>query len=115
MTIFAQFGIPDTVVSDNGPTFVSNEFKSYLQHQGICHVTSTPYHPASNGLAERAVQIVKNGLKRNTTGTLTERLACLLFNYRISPHGMTGVSPSELMFNRVVKSKLMNPIYGFNG
>ena len=105
-TLFAQFGIPDTIVSDNGPTFVSHEFESYLQHQGIRHVTSAPYHPASNGLAERAVRIVKNGLKRNTTGTLTERLACLLFNYRISPHGTTGVSPSELMFNRVVKSKL---------
>ena len=104
--LFAQFGIPDTIVSDNGPTFVSAEFESYLQQQGIHHFTSAPYHPASNGLAERAVQIIKNGLKRDTTGTITDRLARILFNYRISSQNTTGVSPSELMFNRQLKSKL---------
>ena len=51
-TLFAQFGIPDTIVSDNGPTFVSQEFQEYLQRNGIHHNTSAPYHPASKGLAE---------------------------------------------------------------
>ena len=80
-TLFAQFGIPDTIVSDNGPTFVSQEFREYLQRNGIHHITSAPYHRASNGLAERAVQIVKNGLKRDTNGTIYDRLARILFNY----------------------------------
>ena len=105
-SLFAQFGLPDTIVSDNGPSFTSHDFEMYVKQQGIRHVTSSPYHPASNGLAERAVQIVKNGLRRDLTGTLIERLARILFNYRVSPHSTTGVAPSELMFGRMIKSKL---------
>ena len=54
-TIFACFGIPDTVVTDNGTCFVSSEFEQFLLENGIRHQKSAPYHPASNGLAERAV------------------------------------------------------------
>ncbi len=61
-TVFAQFGIPETIVSDNGPCFVSEEFSSFLKANGVKQITSAPYHPATNGLAERAVQIVKRGL-----------------------------------------------------
>ena len=52
-TIFARFGLPETVVSDNGTCFVSTEFEEFLRKHGIRHVTSAAYHPATNGLAER--------------------------------------------------------------
>ena len=52
---FARFGLPELIVTDNGPCFMSEEFELFVQKNGIKHVTSAPYHPASNGLAERAV------------------------------------------------------------
>ena len=51
-SVFARFGVPNTVVTDNGTCFVSSEFEAYLNSNGIKHYTSAPYHPASNDLAE---------------------------------------------------------------
>ena len=73
---------------------------------GIRHLTSAPYHPASNGLPECAVQIVKRGLKKVTQGTLTARLAKVLFSYRLTPQGTTGISPAEALLGRRPRSKL---------
>ncbi len=56
---FATHGLPDTIVSDNGTVFTSGEFSNFLRRGGIRHVRSAHYHPATNGLAERAVQSVK--------------------------------------------------------
>jgi len=67
---FSQFGIPETIVTDNGSCFTSAEFELFLEKNGVKHLTTAPYHPASNGLAERAVQIVKKGIKKCKDGTL---------------------------------------------
>ena len=103
---FAQLGVPETMVTDNGPSFVSEEFKLFLKKNGIAHVTSAPYHPSSNGLAERAVQIFKQGLKKLKEGTLAEKIARFLFQYRITPQSTTGVSPAELLMGRRLRSRL---------
>ena len=105
-TICAKFGLPESIVIDNGPCFVSAEFKSFLESNGIKHTTSAPYHPASNGLVERAVQTVKRGLKRVTSGSRNTRLAKVLFSYRITPQGTTGISPAELLLNRSPRTRL---------
>ena len=56
---FANFGVAKTVVSDNGPQFLSNEFNDWLVQIGTQHRFSPPYHPQSNGLEERAVRAFK--------------------------------------------------------
>ena len=85
---------------DNGPCFVSKEFETFLSKNCIKHVTSAPFHPATNGLAEHAVQIVKKGLKKEKGGTMASRIAKVLMAYRTTPQSTTGVSPSELLQGR---------------
>ena len=104
--VFAQLGLPEKVVSDNGPTFVSAEFKDFLQRNGVKHITTSPYHPSSNGLAERAVQTFKNGLRKMKDGSLRTKLARFLFFYRTTPQSTTGISPGELLFGRKLRSPL---------
>ena len=59
--LFAQFGLPETVVSDNAPYFMSQEIEAFLKSNGIRHPTSTAYHPSSNGPAERDI---RHGFKK---------------------------------------------------
>ena len=77
-----------------------------MRSNRIKHITSAPYHPAINGLAERAVQIFKHDLKKVKTGTIQSRIAQVLFAYHITPQAMTGASPSELLLNRRPRSRL---------
>ena len=85
---------------------MSDEFKQFVSRSGIRHRTSAPYHPATNGLAERAVQVVKSGLRKNSTGDINLRLARILFRYRNTPHATTGVTPAELLLGRKPRTHL---------
>ena len=104
--IFATFGLPEVVVTDNGPSLVSDEFEAWLKRNGIRHKTSPPYHPATNGLAERAVQTVKRGVKKMKSGTLSDKIARFLFAYRNTPHSTTGTTPAELLMGHKLRSPL---------
>ena len=79
--MFAQFGLLEKVITDNGSTFISAEFKQFLHKNGIKHVLSPPYHPATNGLAERAVKTFKEGVKKLRKGEMMMKLARFLFQY----------------------------------
>ncbi|KAL5506337.1 hypothetical protein EMCRGX_G007955 [Ephydatia muelleri] len=94
--VFSTRGLPEMLISDNGIAFTSAEFKTFVAHNGVCHLTSAPYHPATNGLAERAVQTFKEALQK-TSGDIETRLAKFLFSYRTTPHTTTGVLPAELL------------------
>ena len=103
---FARFGLPELIAMDNGTCFKSEEFEYFLQRKGIKHVTSAPYHPASNGLAELALQILKRGLKKVTNGTLRSRVVTVLCSYRITPQTTTGMLPSELLMGKALRTRL---------
>ena len=104
--IFGTHGLPETVVSDNGTNFTSSEFEDFMRQNGIIHKTSAPYHPASNGLAERAVQTVKDGLTKMPGSSVAQKLQLVLFNYRLTPHSTTGRSPAEMLMGRKLRSRL---------
>ena len=56
--IFNMHCLPKMLMSGNGTPFTSAEFQEYVNRNAIHHVLTSPYHPASNGLAERAVQLI---------------------------------------------------------
>ena len=97
--LFATHGLPEMIVSDNGSVFTSLEFQDFCVKNGIKHVKSAPYHPASNGLAERAVQTFKEAMKR--ADPLSTRVSRFLFKYRLTPHSTT---PAELLLGRRPRS-----------
>ncbi|XP_011859462.1 PREDICTED: uncharacterized protein K02A2.6-like [Vollenhovia emeryi] len=105
--IFYTYGLPQYFVSDNARTFTSNEFAKFLKSLGITHKFTAPYHPATNGQAERYVQILKNSLKRmrTTNANAYVDLQELLFQYRNTPHVATGFSPAEFLFSRKIRTR----------
>lgn len=103
---FAIHGLPETLVSDNGTCFTSEEFEVFMRKNGIKHITSAPYHASTNGLAERSVQTLKQGLKKLTEGSIETRVSRFLSMYRVTPQTTTGLSPAELLFNRKVRTRL---------
>lgn len=106
-TLFSRFGIPRTLVSHNGPQFTSEAFDEFMNQNCILHLRSAPYHPQSNGLAERAVRIIKEGLRKNQKGTLSARLARILHRYRRTPL-KCGWTPAMLLLGREIRSRLDN-------
>ena len=103
---FASHGLPVTLVTDNRSVFTSQEFEEFLTKNGIRHIKTSPYHPASNGLIERAVQTMKLALKKGAGKDLESCLMRFLFRYRMTPHASTGVSPAELLMGRRLRSHL---------
>ena len=104
--MFATNGIPATLVSDNGSSFTSSEFQEFTTRNGIKHIKVAPYHPASNGLAERAVRIFKEGYEKMEGGSVQTKLSRFLLSYRTSPHSTTGVLPTELLMKRRLHTQL---------
>lgn len=107
-SLFARFGLPQQVVSDNGPPFTSGEFKSFLKSNGVKQTLSPPFHPATNGLAENSVKNVKKRIKLALMNKENVNLALskFLLAYRNSVHLTTNETPAKLMFNRPLRTKL---------
>ena len=104
--MFATHGVPNTLVSDNGSCFTSEQFANLCNRNRITHITSAPFHPASNGLAERAVQTFKAKLKQMKSGSLTTKIARILLRQHTSPHSTTGLPPCQLLMGCMIKTPL---------
>ena len=106
--LFASYGLPEQLVSDSGPQFTSEEFKRFMKGNGIRHIRCAPYHPASNGLAERFVRSFKEAMKaaKHDGLSLNYILENFLFTYRTIPHATTHQSPSLLFLGWNLRSHL---------
>jgi transposase InsO family protein len=106
--LFARLGVPRVVVSDNGPQWVSKEFHQFCQTNGCQHIKSTPYHPKTNGLAERAVRTFKERMSaaKSSCTDINTRLSKFLLSYRNTPHNSLGRPPAELLYGRRLRTRL---------
>ena len=94
------------MVSDNKPSFTGLAFTDFLARNGIRHIRVAPYHPASNGLAERVIKTLKSSPRKQMGGTLDAKIARFLLRYRVTPHATTGLPPSELLMDRKLRTRL---------
>ncbi|XP_037565246.2 uncharacterized protein K02A2.6-like [Dermacentor silvarum] len=104
--LFGTHGLPDTLVSDNGPQFTSTEFRGFLDANLIRQVTSAPFHPSTNGQSERMVRTTKEALSRIIRGSWAQRLADFTLQQHVTPHTVTGRSPCELLIGRRLSTML---------
>ena len=106
--LFSKYGIPTQVVSDNGPQFCSAEFENFLKKNGVKHVRVSPYHAASNGLAERMVQSFKRSYHSSKQDKISthQSIANFLLTYRSTTHPTTGYTPAKLFLGRELRTKL---------
>ncbi|CAB3998121.1 uncharacterized protein K02A2.6-like, partial [Paramuricea clavata] len=106
--IFATHDIPKVLKSDNGPPFQSHEFSLYLKELGIKHKPSSPLWPQGNGQAENFMKPLVKAVKsaHHENKDWKREMFKFLLNYRATPHSTTGKSPSELLYNRKIQTKL---------
>ena len=105
--LFSQHGLPETIVSDNGTQFVSATFSEFCEANNIDHIRTPPYHPQSNGQAERFVDTFKRALvKAKGEVTTEEALQRFLLVYRSTPNKTQreGKSPAEALMGRKLRT-----------
>ena len=99
-SIFARFGIPAKMVSDNGLQFSSQEMKEFSETYGFRHITTSPHYPQANGLAERTVKTVKSLLENSSDSYKA------LLSYRATPMPWCALSPAELLMGRRIRTDI---------
>ena len=99
--IVSRFGIPHTIVSNNGRQFIDRTLVAYYEELGIIHVTSSVEHPQTNGQAEATNKVILNELKKRlgtAKGRWPEELLQVLWAYRCTPQSTTGETPYSMVY-----------------
>ena len=96
--IFSRFGIPEILISDNGPQYSSTEFEHFAQSYNFNHITSSPRYPQSNGQAERTVRTIKTLIKQADDPYLA------ILAYRSTPLPWCNLSPAQLLMGRPLRT-----------
>ena len=101
---FARYGLPETLVSDNGPPFGSDEFRAFLKELDVTHTTSSPRYPQSNGKVENAIRTVKNIIQKACDDQKNPFWALMM--WRNTPSEGMAVSPAQRLFGRACRTFL---------
>ena len=104
LPMFARFGLPDVLVTDNGPQFASAEFAVFARKKGITHLTSSPHYAQSNGKSENAVKTLKLIFAKAKQSGESEYMA--LLDWRNTPSEGMGTSPAQRLMGRRCKTLL---------
>lgn len=106
---FCTFGVPVSLATDGGPSFMSYEVGTFLQRWGVSHRVSPAYHPHSNLRAETAVKTIKRLIMDNVApdGSLnTDKMVAALLQYRNTPDRDVKLSPAQILFGREIPDSL---------
>ncbi|XP_058840882.1 uncharacterized protein K02A2.6-like [Topomyia yanbarensis] len=103
--IFLEQTYPETIRSDNGPPFSSEEFSNYCVSKNIRLVRTIPYWPQMNGLVERQNQGILRALRiaRAVKADWRKAVQDYVYAYNTTPHSVTGKAPMELLTGRPIK------------
>ena len=101
--VFSRFGYPQEIIADNNP-FSSFECRNYYRSKEISIITSTPHYPKSNGMAEKAVGICKNLLRKSYEEKNDVRE--YLMHYNNTPIPGLHCSPSQILNSRIMRTEL---------
>jgi len=100
---FSRHGIPNTIITDNGPQFISEDYEDFTRDWDIEHRTSSPRYSQSNGKAEATVKIAKRLIKKATKAKQDVYLAIL--DWRNTPNP-DGKSPVQMLMSRRTRTLL---------
>ena len=107
--VFAAWGIPRVIKTDNGPPFNGHEFRDYANDLSFKPRKITPLWPQANGMVERFMSTLKKTIqqaeltRRDTQAALNEVLQA----YRTTLHSTTGKCPATLMLGRTPRTRIL--------
>ena len=102
--IFAEHVVPDILRSDNGPQYASAAFTVFVKEWEFKHATPSPHYPASNGIAESMVKIIKTAFTNATYSGEDSQLTLLaLHRTQVDPHLL---SPVHMLYQEKLKTRL---------
>jgi len=101
----SRFGTPCELHTDQGRGFESNLIAEMSSTLGIYKTRTTPYHPQSDGIAERFMRFLKDSIQKfliggTSTSNWENTLPWVLLSYRASEHSVTGYSPAKCLFGK---------------
>ena len=105
--LFSTYGLPEQVITNDGPQFSAGEFSSFLKSNGVKHIRCVPYHPSTNGAVECFIQTFKKAIRAGGTqgATFHQRFMNFILVYWSTPHSTTGVAPCVLFLNRELRTR----------